>query len=581
CARLGFSPCNLGITLCIACTRSENRSSQHNSNTYVAAVEPGTYFPWHKENGTYHKARSYELVIEHANAELHLHHYTVKYDTNGGVFKAGEEVGTEIYPARDAVNATSNVPVREGFIFTGWDYDGKAIDSGKQVTASITAPVVLKAKWEKAVNVTINVTIDHKTENGFDPNPTRTDLDVDFVEMKAGTDAFVETGDKLHFRKEKTTDEKGNEKAYNYSIENNVSTYKATDFTYTGLLESSTFGVALSKSGYDVGTIEKKQDKMGNWTINIPLTYNPDDFDIDFSIEMADDVPKELYPDAVIVKIAYWNTETKEWKIISQQENNGAVVKPGVRVDIDPVTGEGSGSYPVWKYDGNKEPYGYREVVTGFIYKDSTIVVPTEKDHTKDDNTVIVTYTDGNYTATMGDIADGKKFSTSLNGAYYDKDTDGQQGTLHGVITVEKYDVTFDANGGTIKGGNTYTETDEYYVPDTKNYVPSFDGHEFGGWYKDPEFKEPVTDGEILKENVTFYAKWDQILTGNVRVAGSYMQDGNIVDVWAVDRANSAVVVLEEITQDGEYIVDSQTVNIVWPMSEMIYGISEEYKFTG
>ena len=294
---------------------------------------------------------------------------------------------------------------------------------------------------------------------------------------------------------------------------------------------------------------------------------------------MADDVPTELYPDAVIIKIAYWNTETNEWKIISQQENAGVVVKPGVRVDIDPATGEGSGSYPVWKYDGDNNPYGYRAVVTGFIYNDSTIVVPTEKDHTKDDNTVIVTYTDGNYTATMGDIADGKKFSTSLNGAYYNGA--GQQGTLHGVITVEKYDVTFDANGGTIKGGNTYTETDEYYVPDTKNYVPSFDGHEFGGWYKDPEFKEPATDGEILKENVTFYAKWDQILTGNVRVAGSYMQDGNIVDVWAVDRANSAVIVLEEITQDGEYIVDSQTVNIVWPMSEMIYGISEEYKFTG
>ena len=56
------------------------------------------------------------------------------------------------------------------------------------------------------------------------------------------------------------------------------------------------------------------------------------------------------------------------------------------------------------------------------------------------------------------------------------------------------------------------------------------------------------------------------------------MQDGNIVDVWAVDRADSAVIVLEEITADGEYIVDSQTVDIVWPMSEMIYGISEEYK---
>jgi uncharacterized repeat protein (TIGR02543 family) len=149
------------------------------------------------------------------------------------------------------------------------------------------------------------------------------------------------------------------------------------------------------------------------------------------------------------------------------------------------------------------------------------------------------------------------------------------------VISVEKYDVTFDANGGTINGGNTYTETDEYYVPDTDLYVPTFGEHTFQGWYKDPEFKEPAVKNELLTENITLYAKWDQILTGNVRVAGYYMQNGEIVNVWEVDRANSAVIVLEEITADGEYIVDSQTVNIVWPMADVIYGISEEYKFKG
>ena len=548
---------------------------------YEAPLYNAVFNPYIKNGEEYSKIGNYQIIIEHANAELHLHNYTVKYDTNGGAFKDGEEVGTEIYASGDAVNSTSNIPVREGFIFTGWDYNGKVIASGKQITSSITAPITLKAKWEKAVNVTINVTIDHKTVDGFDPNPTRADLDVDFLEKTVSSPAFVETGDELHFRKDEVTDENGNAKAYTYSVEDNKSIYTATDYTYTGLLESSTFGVALHKSGYDVGTIEKKQDKLGNWIINIPLTYNPDDFDLDFSVEMADDVPTELYPDAVIVKIAYWNTETNEWKIISQQETTDVVVRPGVRVDIDPVTGEGSGSYPVWRFDGDNNPYGYRAVVTGFIYGDSTIIVPTEKDHIKDDNTVIVTYTDGNYTATMGDIADGMKFSTSLNGAYYNEDKDAQQGTLHGVITVEKYNVTFDANSGTINGGNTYTEKDEYYVPDLDNYVPTFGEHTFNGWYKDPEFKEPAVKNELLTENITLYAKWDQILTGNVRVAGSYLQNGEIVNVWEVDRANSAVVVLQEITENGVYNVDRQTVNIVWPMADMIYGISEEYKFTG
>ena len=397
---------------------------------YEAPLYNGVFNPWSRLDGAYNKIGNYQLVIEHANAELHLHHYSVKYDTNGGAFKAGEEVGTEAYASGDAINATSNIPVRDGYIFAGWNYSGKHIASGNQITSSISAPAILKAEWEKAVNVTINVTIDHKTKDGFDPNPTRAELDVDFVEMKSGSSAFVETGDKLYFREDKVTDENGNKKAYTYTVENNKSTYTATDYTYTGLLESSTFGVALSKSGYDVGTIEKKQDKLGNWIINIPLTYNPDDFDIDFSIEMADDVPEELYPDAVIVKLAYWNTERNEWKIISQQANDGVVVKPGVRVDIDKATGEGSGSYPVWRFDGDNNPYGYRAVVTGFIYGNSVITVPEESINGK-----IATYTDGNYTATMGDVADGKNY-TALNGAYYNATKNAQQGTLHGVITL-------------------------------------------------------------------------------------------------------------------------------------------------
>ena len=541
---------------------------------YEAPLYNAVFYAWHKINDTYNKASDYELIIENANAELHLHNYSVKYNTNGGAFKAGEEVGTEIYASGKSVNVTSNVPVREGFIFTGWEYDGKTIASGNQVTASISSPITLKAKWEKAVNVTINVTIDHKTVDGFDPNPTRADLDVDFLEMTANSPAFVETGDKLNFRQDKVTDENGNTKAYTYSVENNVSTYTATDYTYTGLLESSTFGVALSKSGYDVGTIEKKQDKSGNWVINVPLTYNPDDFDLDFSIEMAEDVPEELYPDAVIVKIAYWNTETNKWKIISQQETTDVVVKPGVRVDINKETGKGEGSYPVWRYDGSNNAYGYRAVVTGFVYGDSVITVPDEIIEGK---IAVKTYTDGNYTATMGDVADGQKYG-ELYGAYYDGVD--QQGKLHGIISVEKYDVIFDANGGEIKGNDTFTEEGEYYVPDTKNYVPANGEHEFLGWYKDPEFKEPAVSGELLKKDITLYAKWDQILTGYVRVAGSYMQDGKVVDVWSVDRAESAVVILQEITESGIYNIDRKTVNIVWPKSEMVYGISEEYKFT-
>ena len=301
------------------------------TGTYTAAVENGIYFPWHIEAGDhYHQAREYKLIIENANGELSLHHYSVSYDTNGGAFKSGEEVGREVYSSMTAVNATANIPVRDGFVFAGWEYDGNIYASGAQITSSISAPVVLTAKWEREVNVTINVTIDHKVDGGFDSNTNKDELVVDFLEMKEGTPALVETGDKLYFSKDGVTDENGNTKAYEYSVtvagsEILETKYTATDVTYSALAETSVFGVALSKSGYDVA-VEKTQDENGNWIIDIKLTYNPDDFDLEFSVEMADDVPAELYPDAVIVKLACWNTRKNEWVIITQQRTTESMI---------------------------------------------------------------------------------------------------------------------------------------------------------------------------------------------------------------------------------------------------------------
>ena len=122
---------------------------------------------------------------------------------------------------------------------------------------------------------------------------------------------------------------------------NDVSKYTATADTYTGLLYTSSFDVAVSKTDYDVTKVEKVIDENGDCTINVFLKYNPGNFDLKFSLEMADDVPVEAYPDAAIVKVAFWNGNA--WEIITQQ---AGADRPGTRVNIDHVTGEGSGSYP-------------------------------------------------------------------------------------------------------------------------------------------------------------------------------------------------------------------------------------------
>lgn len=553
---------------------------------YTAAVTNGIYFPWHIEAGDhYHQAREYKLIIENANGELNLHHYSVTYDADGGAFGDGDKIKKENLASGASVKATENVPVLDGYVFAGWEYDGKVISAGSEVIASLNKPITLKAKWEKEVNVTINVTIDHKVDGGYDYNDDRDELTLSFLEQTEGSPAFIETGDKLYFSKNGIIDQKGNGKAYEYlaDIQGEAvleTRYTALAPTYEGLLESSYFGVAVSKSGYDVGVIEKIKDENGNWTINVPLTYNPDDFDLEFSVEMADDVPSELYPDAVIVKIACWDPDVREWVIITQQRTTENTVRPGVRVNIDPVTGEGKGSYPVWKFDSELNPYGYRAVVTGFIYDNSTIVVPAEKNYVKGDDEVIITYTDGNYTATMGDISDGKKYSTSLYGAYYSNAANKQQGTLDAVISVEKYDVTFDAQGGEVNGKDADTAFQMYYIPSFDDYKPLMDGHNFLGWYLDEACTVPAKEGELLVSDVTLYAKWDRVIEGTLIVDGYYKDEKGQHIVNDADRVTHVLVELEEITNDGTYNIAGQVVEIDWT-SDDHFSNAVPYRFDG
>lgn len=550
---------------------------------YTAEVTNGIYLPWHIEAGDhYHKAKEFKLIVENANGSLDLHHYSVNYDANGGVFADGAATMKEIYPSASVVSATNSIPVREGYVFAGWVSGENTYAAGDEVASRIAAPITLTAKWAKQVNVTVNVTIDHKYQNGYDHNTNKDELLVELLEMAEGSPAFIETGDKLYFTKEKVTDENGLSKSFEYETETAtdgttvlVTKYTANAPTYTGLIETSVFGVALSKSGYDVGTIEKTVDTNGNWTINIPLTYNPDDFDVEFSVEMADDVPTELYPDAVIVKVACWDENAKEWVIISQQRTTDLTVRPGVRVDIDPVTGKGFGSYPVWNHNADGSAYGYRAVVTGFIYDNKTISTVS----VKEENNAVIAYTDGNYTATMGDISDGKLYSTTLYGAYYNEETNAQQGTLHGVISVEKYDVTFDANSGTVNGAAVDIAREQYYIPDFDSYVPYMENHSFLGWYADENCTVPATEGKLLTEDVTLYAKWDKLLTGTLIVDGYYTDEkGTQHKVDDVDRATHALVELEEIFDGRTYDIAGQTVEIKWADGHTSEPVNYEFK---
>ena len=522
----------------------------------------GKFHLYNKQaDGTYEQVGDRQLTIYNQNGNMDVHHYSVSYDANGGAFESVP--GAQNYMYGEPVTAISDIPTKEGYRFQGWkDEKGNLIQPGEEVTASVTEPMVLTAQWEKTVNVTVNVTIDHTDKNnpnGYDRVPTKGDVTLDLVSRENGS-PYLEVQD-------------GTLKLGNSNVPEED---KVTNHTFTfnnmpgGAVE---YSVVTSKPGYDVTKVEEKKDADGNWVIDVELEYRPSNFDVTFTVEVdKESVPKEYYPQAVIVKVTYWSNVGGEWKIITQQDGN----KPGVRVNLD-AEGKGSGSYPVWKYESNgTTPYGYRIEVTSFVYPDGTIVPASEvvaPDVAPDE-----AWTDNVYTAKMDPVTGGKMFGNNLAGAYIG--AEAQEGTLNAVITMDLHNVTFDAQGGKVNGQESQTVEKQYKIPSFKGYVPTREGgYVFDGWYEDANGTKAAKEGVDLTEDITLYAKWIEPLTisGTVSIAGSYKQNGVDVPVNDIDRATEAVVVLQEIRNGTTYDVDSKTVTFEYKDNNA----ATDYGFTG
>lgn len=512
-----------------------------------------------EEDGTYEQIGNYQLTIYNQNGHLDIQHYSVTYDANGGNLAA--ESNTHAYYYGKSVTAIETVPTKNGYRFLGWKDDkGNLIQPGAEVTSSIEEPITLTAQWEKTVDITINVTINHEGGDGYDKVETKGDVFLSLASRENDQSPYLEVKGKTLSLSD--TSHSG----FAYSESEKATTY--TGYTYTDMPGGEVdYTVVTSKSGYDT-VVTATQNNDGNWIIDVVMTYNPTNFDFEFAVKVDNSVPDQYVPNAAIVKVTFWSNANNQWEIITQQENN----LPGVRVDIDPDTRSGSGSYPVWKHESNTEtPYGYRIKVTSFVYPDGTIV--------RADNVVTqdVAWTDNVYTATVSDVIGGQKYGT-LYGAYFGNNA--QQGKLNAVIDMELYNVTFDAQGGTVNGKNSETVTEQYKIPSFKNYVPTREGgYTFAGWYEDKGYTVPATEGKDLTEDITLYAKWIAPLTisGTVTISGTYEQNGETVSVHDIDRAVEAVVVLQELRNGTAFDIDSQIVSFG------NYGSSgsADYSFTG
>ncbi|MBR3753128.1 MAG: InlB B-repeat-containing protein, partial [Ruminiclostridium sp.] len=553
------------------------------SSEEFSCVEPegttGTYLFKNVPNGTYriyHQGGtkpvcSQIIVVENGDVTKECHYYSVIYDGNGAdsgsvPADAHHHLGTSV--------TVGNAPTREGYTFDGWWYDAdndNTVDKGEiyqpnaSLTNSITKPYRLAAQWVEKVDVKINVTIDHTYGDNWDDSSSKDNVIVELISKpKSGTDSWLEVDDgELNL----SADGYGEEK-FAYQItpddadEKNVTKteYQAKKATFANMRGDLDYNVTVTKAGYEVKSISATQDSVTHdWTIDVVLKYAPDDAELNFSVAMDEGVPEEAYPDAVIAKVIYWDSTSNSWEFIQEHAGNN----PGIRVNIDDVTGEGSGSHTVWTVDHNKndEPYGYRFIIDSFVYDGK--IVPATPDSAAE------SYTDNLFTGMMQDIETNEKYG-GFKYAYFENENDTQLGTLRAVITMELFDVIFHGNGGTTEGEAMLTLADQYQVPDLTKYTPVHEkqGHVFEGWFEDEALTDPAESNERLTADKHLYAKWKHPLTvlGDIHVDATYTLDGETKTINEADRITSVTVLLQHAAEGSDHFinVDSRSVSITY-----------------
>ncbi len=489
----------------------------------------GHYSAWVTENGTYlvyaqygdgepFPVHGHKVVIFNQGGSTELLNYSVSYDVNGGSWE-GEAPASANYHANTSVLATEQIPVRAGYEFCGWqDQKGNRIAPGGTVTEALLEKTVLTAVWEALIDFTVTVVMHHGENRQDDRHAVTLQLmqEKDGVNLPYGAAVTLNSG-------------------YAYDQDTNTTTY-----TYTFAdLPNGTYHVTTAKSHY---LVERSHGEDHH--VILDMTFTPDTFDLRFGVTVNG--AEALLPVAVNVKVAWWNGSA--WQLISRQEGN----KVPFSVLID-KNGQGSAFYAVLKNDPDTGlPRSYRLVVTSFVMPDGTVVPASGN------GTVYTPNGSGLYTATV-----------TAEGAYFDGT---QQVGLPWVdVEVTPFTVTFDAGDGTLYDEETLVLENQYAYPDLSRYIPvaADASHRFTGWYVNGQRAENLV-GSYLTEDVTYEARFSPhaTVTGDVFVAGTYQQDGQLVAIKDIDRTKEVLVVLEKNINGVYNDVDSQIVPITYVVDE-------------
>ena len=459
--------------------------------------------------------------------------FKVKYNLNGGVLS-----GT--YPTSHTWSYETSiaglVPTFDGFKFDGWYLDENfTIPAGEVIDASVAADTTLYAKWIQVMDVVdLQVTINHNqlgVEGGLATNFNKVlYTQLTYVGRNEPVDGRVYIDMPGYSR------DYSNDLWHNRGDEIDTDVFETPKY-YTHLSSEYDYSVNVMMDGYYVSekTIEKIEQKDGSTlhVVHVTLQYNPDLLDLEFYVEMAKDVPKDAYPQSAEVKVLSWyegldEDTVWEWDRITQHEVTT------ITVTIDPDTGYGEGTYPVWHWydEENGIPYYYRLEVVQLNWADGRSVALNE-------TVPAVRYSGNGYSAEIkvdgGSLPEPSKVegSTDLRGIYANEKYHVQEGTLGAVISIDK--VIFHANNNDALGGDIFrtyypagslaegsslyslnadgTITSFYEIPEFEYRTHNL--YVFKGWYLDPVSEDrPLNWKDTYEGSVDVYAHW--IETGTV-----------------------------------------------------------------
>lgn len=575
-----------------------------NSDKYIELIkkDTGTYSSI-LDTGSYHLyyEQSEEAKIDEQYLTMHQADRTRYLFYNSVTYKDGDEVfEKEHHITGNSVNIINDVPQKEGYVFTGWEWidengDSHIYEKNALLSDSIGKPYVLTAIWEKGIDVYVNITIDHFAKNNGGHNNEDTKHNVAFDLMSRPVDNSGTVHDysdvfdspvEISWDGEDETfvsDTFSADRIYVAEVED-----KTVYSSHSPVLENTRSGydysIEIAKSGYEIISTTQTVAENGDVTLDVVLRYDPKNADLSFTVEL-DDESKELVekypqykPSAVHVKVLSWYTKDYEgaehtlekdnWHHISQHHDTF------VTLTLDENM-QATGSYPVWMHNSSKsEYYYYRIKVVSYILENGREIFTTDVEGKKDEQ--YITMYD-RYLATIN-VKDGDApINSTLDGAHFNTPDGTQKGEIKGIIHINTHAITFEPDGGKFSDGTTSNKRVDKFieVPDLTQYTPTRDGgYVFLGWYIVDEngnvTDEQLVAGENLTKDITVRAVWKDPLTvqGKIFVKGYYHLDDNEEEIRFISettRTHYVTVYLQKTLPNGyTETVDSQKIPVTY-----------------